>query len=214
MRILCLVAVFLLAATSVSAVPPQLYKNYSYGQPRTALLGKDGLVECDNVAKDALCRDRQKFAGYADWIQALVFENGKLAMVALSGAVSSDRYTKVAGVLTNGGFLPLAMQSGDKIFDGLAILRSKGGKAYERDFGAVEVAALNSGQPLTYTFVPVEAVQKSTASTYAELVQQSAPDLRAAELRVDAEHVIVRFLAPTLALKDLLEKLQGQKENF
>jgi hypothetical protein len=202
-------------SSHVFAAGPPLFKEFIYGQSRPDLLKVPGVEICDEVVKDALCRDKQSFSGFDDWIQVLMFSNGKLALVAMSGAKEDSRYTKVVGTLLQGGYTPLVMQSGPKTFDGLTVMHEKGAKEFESAFVGFEASALNSGVPLTYTFVQNDVVKKSPKSkTFFELLRDADNNMRTVELVIDDSNIIVRFLAPKAALGDQLEQMKKQKENF
>lgn len=215
MRYALIVLGLLLCCGDAFAGGPQLFKEFSYGQTRGDILKTSGIFPCDSVREGALCREAQSFSGLNDWAQILVFENGKLTLVGLSGDAKANRLQKVATTLVSGGFLPLVLQSGDKHFDGISVIRKRGAKAFDEEFGAFESAALNGREPLIYTFAKTEQVKGAgSAATYIEVVRNAGVDMRAVEVEATKSRVIVRFLAPKAALVDHLEQMKGTKETF
>lgn len=194
---------------------PALFKEFSYGQPREAIQKLPGVMPCDEIAQGALCRQKQSFAGFSDWLQAFVFDKEKLSMVVLAGPVDGDLYTRVVGVMTNNGFIPMTLQSGDKMFDMLKALPEKGQKAAIAELTAFEAAALNGDAGLTYTFIPKDALKGAAKyGSYAQFIFNAPESLRATELELAGDEMFVRFIAPRAALNDMKQQMESQKENF
>lgn len=212
-----LLAVLLVAACVFPAYAegPALFKEFSYGQPREDVQNLPGVIPCDEIAPGALCRQNQSFAGSGDWLQAFVFDKGKLSMVALAAPVDGDLYTRVVGVMTNNGFIPTTLQSGDKMFDMLKTLPEKGEKAAIAELTEFEAAALNGDTGLTYTFIPKDALKGAAKyGSYAQFVFTAPESLRATELELAGDEMFVRFIAPRAALNDMKQQMESQKESF
>ncbi|MDE7371365.1 MAG: hypothetical protein K2N07_06440 [Desulfovibrio sp.] len=215
MRYLLAVLLVTVCAFPAYAEGPALFKEFSYGQPRAEVEKLPGVLPCDEIAPGALCRQNQSFAGSSDWLQAFVFDKGKLSMVALAGPASGDSYTKVVGVMTNNGFIPTTLQSGDKMFDMLKALPEKGEKAAIAELTAFEAAALNGDAGLTYTFIPKDALKGAAKyGSYAQFVFNAPESLRATELELAGDEMFVRFIAPRAALNDMKQQMESQKESF
>ncbi|MDR1857179.1 MAG: hypothetical protein LBR22_08525 [Desulfovibrio sp.] len=206
---------FVSSVTMAGDVTMKLYKEYRYGQPKENFAGKPGYSDCTELlSNDSICREDQKFAGFNDWAEALIFDNNKLIQVALIGEMSQDRYIKSLGVLTNGGFLPVAMKSGDKALDALNIFRTKGLDVYRQELDAFEMSAHNSEKPFEITFAPADAVKNTKANTCTELLTQSNLDLRCVDIVISDEVLLFRFYAPAMMMRDAQKIIKDQKESF
>ena len=214
MKILLFVLAITLCSGTAFAEGPQLFKDFSFGQPRADLLQKAGMVPCDEVEKEALCREGQKFAGFSDWEQLFLFRGGKLSLVALTGPTDDDRYVKTIGTITNNGFIPAVLQSGDKYFDFIKEVKEKG-KAAAADLATFEAAALNGASGLTFTFIE-KADAKGAAKTgsFISFIGAAPQTLRAVEVEIAGDDMYVRFLAPKAALADQKKQIEEQKESF
>lgn len=215
MRYFLAALLLMVCAFPAYAEGPALFKEFYYGQPRAEIEKLPGVISCDEIASGALCRQKQAFAGSSDWLQAFVFDKGKLSMVGLAGPVDGDLYTRVVGVMTNNGFIPTTLQSGDKMFDMFKALPEKGEKAAIAELTGFEAAALNGDAGLTYTFIPKDALKGATKyGSYPQFVFNAPPSLRATELEISGDDMFVRFIAPRAALDDMKQQMESQKESF
>lgn len=214
MKILLFVLAITLCSGTAFAEGPQLFKEFSYGQPQFELRKKDGMSPCEDAEKNALCREGQSFAGFSDWEQIFFFREGGLSLVALVGPAEAERYTNVVGTITNNGFIPAVLQSGDKYFDFIKEVKEKG-KAAAADLAAFEAAALNGTSGLTYTFIE-KADAKGAAKTgsFISFVGAAPESLRVVEVEAMGGDMYVRFLAPKAALADQQKQMEKQKESF
>lgn len=213
--LIIMVSLILACVLPAYAGGPTLFKEFSYGQPREEIQKLSGITPCDEVAAGALCRQKQSFAGYNDWLQAFIFDNGKLSMVALAAPTDGDLYAKIMGVMTNNGFMPTALQSGDKMFDLIKAISEKGDKAAIAELGEFEITALNGDRGLVYTFAPKNALKGAAKyGSYSQFAFNAPESLRATELELSGNEMFVRFIAPKAALNDMKQQMAGQKESF
>lgn len=197
------------------AAGPTLYKEFSYGQSRAEIQRLPGVYACDEVDTGALCRSQQSFASFDGWEQIFLFSNDKLVVVALAADTSESLYTNVFGVMHNNGFFTVVMQAGNKVFDFAQAIREYSVEAAAAKLTQTEAALLNDSAPLTYIMCPKEAVKAASKVGSFSLYAQKAPvSLRATEVIISSELMMVRFLAPVAALHDMKRQMDSQKERF
>lgn len=216
MKILFFVLAVTLCSGTALAEGPQLFKEFSFGQPRAEISKIKGVTPCNDLEKDALCRDKQSFAGNDKWKQGFVFDDGKLSMVILKTRANEKRFVQAMGAVANNGYSVSVLRSGMDSCDVLNVIHTKGKDAVDDIVNEFEAAALNGGDSLIYTFVQRDTVRQcgKTSVNYPELVKCAPENMRAVEMELSGETLYVRFVAPKALLARMQHLASGQKESF
>lgn len=216
MRII--IAAMLLCCCTVNAYAdgPQLFKDFSFAQPRAEISKIKGMTPCNDLKKDALCRDKQSFAGNDKWGQGFLFDDGTLSMVILKTRFDDKRLVQTMGTVANNGYSVAVLRSGTDSCDVLNVVHSQGKDAVGSAVGEFEAAALNGSDHLIYTLVQNDTIKQcgKTSASYTDLIKCAPENMRAVEIELSGETLFVRFLAPKAAFANM-QKLAGkQKESF
>lgn len=216
MRIIITVMILFCCAANAHADGPQLFKEFSYGQPHSEIANIKGMTPCNDLDKGALCRNRQSFAGNDKWKQGFVFDDGKLSMVILKTRANEKRFVQAMGAVANNGYSVAVLRSGMDSCDVLNVIHTKGKDAVGDIVNEFEAAALNGGNNLIYTFVQKDTVRQcgKISATYQDLVRCAPETMRAVEMELSGETLYVRFVAPKALLARMQHLASGQKESF
>lgn len=194
-----------------------LYKDYVYGMPRADVAKVPGVGACpDTEDPAALCREGESFAGET-WTQVFAFFEERLIAIKLVAQGMDNHFMAALNALNNTGDVVVEIKdAAGNVFDAFVEAPlAKDGQIYEQNQIKFAQDAVSTGA-ITYTyyskdaFVPGGAPGASDRSDF--LV--SAPDsIRATELALVSTAysatVIVRFLAPKLAMRSAAEAWGG-----
>ena len=216
MRIILAIMVLCCCAVNALADGPQLFKEFSYGQPRAEIAQIKGVIPCNDLEKGALCRDKQTFAGNDKWGQGFVFSDGRLSTVVLKTRFDEKRFAQTMGVVANNGYSIVALRSGTDKCDVLNVIHTKGKDSVNSAVSEFEAAAINGRDNLIYTFVANDTVKQcgKISTNYPDLVRCAPENMRAVEMELSANTLYVRFVAPK-AVQSTMQKLASeQTESF
>ena len=216
MRIIIAIMVLFCCAVNAHADGPQLFKDFSFGQPRAEIAKMKGVIPCNDLEKGALCRDKQSFAGNDKWGQGFVFDGGNLSMVILKTRFDHQRFAQTMGVVANNGYSIVALRSGTDKCDVLNVIHAKGKDAVSSAVSEFEAAAINGRDNLIYTFVANDTVKQcgKTSTNYPDLVRCAPENMRAVEMELSATTLYVRFVAPKAAQATMQKLASEQVESF
>ena len=216
MRIILAIMVLCCCAVNAHAEGPQLFKDFSYGQPRAEIAKIKGVIPCNDLEKGALCRDKQSFAGNDTWGQGFVFSDGRLSTVVLKTRFDEKRFAQTMGAVANNGYSIVVLRSGTDKCDVLNVIHTTGKGAVSSAVSEFESAAINGRDSLIYTFVANDTVKQcgKTSTNYPDLVQCAPETMRAVEMELSANTLYVRFVAPKADQATLKKLASEQTESF
>lgn len=216
MRIIVAVMLLCCCAANAYADGPQLFKDFSFGQPRAEIAKIKGMIPCNDLKKGALCRDKQSFAGNDKWGQGFVFDGDSLSMVVLKTRFDDKRLVQTMGTVANNGYAITVLRSGTDSCDVLNVMHSQGKAAIGSAVGEFEAAAMHGSDNLIYTLVQNDTIKQcgKSSANYTDLIKCAPENMRAVEIELSGDTLFVRFLAPKAAFANMQKLADEQKESF